>query len=538
MSLDCLYHQAKERRLEAGAAIGSRLSGCHDWENGRIIMTQKTLRLAAVLLASAAATQALAQDDSVTVALSEELDVVEPCMASRSNIGRVVLQNISETMTELVPGSGLQPRLAESWEDMGGGTWRFNLREGVNFTDGTALDAGDVAHSIARTTGDAIVCEIGAKFFGGMELTTEVVDDTTIDITADPAQPILPLLLSTMTIVPSETPMDSFVDTPIGTGPYTFDEYNVGQNIKVSYNENYWGDEPAVKSATYVFRSESSVRAAMVAAGEADIAPNIALQDATDESMDYSYPNSETLYLRLDHETPPLDDVRVRKALNYAVDREAFVGTILANGTILATGMTPPSTIGYNKDLEPYPFDPDQAKALLEEAAADGVPVDTEITLIGRTGNFGNVLETMEALLAMFQDVGFNMTLEMYEVAEWENFYSKPFAEDRGPQIVEAMHDNANGDPVFSMFFKYACEGLQSGVCDPKIDQMIADATAATGDTREALWSDLFAYIHEDSVTDVLLFHMVGFSRVGSRLDFEPTIRTNSELQLSQIAFK
>jgi peptide/nickel transport system substrate-binding protein len=236
--------------------------------------------------------------------------------------------------------------------------------------------------------------------------------------------------------------------------------------------------------------------------------------------------------------TSPLDDVRVRKALNYAVDREAFVGTILADGTLLATGMTPPSTLGYNQEIEPYPYDPDQAKALLEEAKADGVDVDAEITLIGRTEQWGNVTETMEALLAMFQDVGFNMNLRMTEVAEWENFYSKPFAEDRGPMIVGAMHDNANGDPVFSMYFKYASEGLQSGIEDAKIDQMIADATAATGEEREQLWSTLFAYINDDVAADVLLWHMVGFSRVNPRLDFQPTIKTNSELQLQQIGFK
>ncbi len=489
-------------------------------------------------LAMVVALPAMAQDNSVTVVLSEELDLVDPCMSSRSNIGRVVLQNIAETVTEMVPGQGLQPRLATEWEDMGGGTWRFHLREGVTFHDGSAFDAEDVAHSIARTTGDKIVCEIGAKYFGGMELTTNVVDANTIDITANPAQPILPLLMSTMTVVPAETAVDSFVTTPVGTGPYTFDEYNVGQNIKLSANPNYWGDQPAVQSANYVFRSDSAVRAAMVQTGEADIAPNIALQDATNDAMDYSYPNSETVYLRVDHDVAPLNDVRVRKALNLAVDREAFVGTILANGTLLATGMTPPSTIGYNTDLTHYAYDPEQAKALLAEAKADGVDVDQEITLIGRTGNFGNVLETMEALTAMFQDAGFNMKLEMYEVAEWENFYSKPFAEDRGPQMVQAQHDNANGDPVFSMFFKYACEGLQSGVCDEKIDSMIADATASVGAEREAKWKDLFAYIHEENVTDVFLFHMVGFSRVGERLDFEPTIKTNSELQLAQISFK
>lgn len=496
-------------------------------------MKNLSKKLVTALLASVVALPAFAEP--VTVVLSEELDVVDPCETSRSNLGRVILQNISETVTEMVPGKGLQPRLATSWEDLGNGTWQFKVREGVKFSDGSALDASDVAHSIARIQNPDLVCEIGAKFFGGIKLTTKVVDEQTINITADPAQPIMPLLASTITVVPSETPMDKFVDTPIGTGPFVWDEYVRGQHIKLSSNSNYWGEESAVSSATYVFRSDAAVRAAMVAKGEADIAPNIALQDATSD-MDYSYPNSETVYLRLDHETAPLNDHRVRQALNHAVDREAFVGSILANGTLLATGMTPPSTLGYNKGLKPYAYDVSKAKDLLAEAKAAGVPVDTKITLIGRTGNFSNVQETMEALLAMFQDAGFNMELRMMEVAEWLEHYSKPFANDRGPEIVEAQHDNANGDPVFSMYFKYDCDGLQSGVCDESIDNMIAEATALTGSDREAKWSELFEYIHNDA-TDVMLFHMVGFSRVNPRLNFTPSIRTNSELQLSQIKF-
>jgi peptide/nickel transport system substrate-binding protein len=126
----------------------------------------------------------------------------------------------------------------------------------------------------------------------------------------------------------------------------------------------------------------------------------------------------------------------------------------------------------------------------------------------------------------------------MVEVAEWLEYYSKPFAEDRGPIMVMAQHDNANGDPVFSMYFKYAIDGLQSANSDPVLDGMIAAATAATGDEREAKWKEVFAYIHDEQVNDVLLFHMVGFSRVNPRLDFQPSIRTNSELQLSQIGFK
>lgn len=499
-------------------------------------MTIRKGRLGAALLATTIAGQAYAQD--VTIVLSEELNTVEPCMATLSNVGRVLLQNISETLTELVPGQGLQPRLATEWQDMGGGTWRFHLREGVHFSDGTTLDAADVKFSLERNLSDKFVCETGAKYYGGMTLTVAVVDENTVDITSDPAQPILPLLMSTLTVLPSETDPNAFVQTPVGTGPYTLDEYARGQSITLSAREDYWGDAPEIKKATYLFRSESAVRAAMVAAGEADIAPNIALQDATDQATDYAYPNSETVYMRLDMTAAPLDDVRVRKALNYAIDKEAFVGTILANGTILSKGMTPPSTIGYNTELDTFSYDPEQAKSLLEEAKSDGVDVGAEITVIGRLENFANVVETMEALTQMWQDVGFNIKLQMVEVGEWNTYYSKPFPEDIGPTMVQAMHDNANGDPVFSMFNKYASGGVQSGGNDAALDDMIAKATAAAGAEREQLWKDVFAYVHDDLVADVFLWHMVGMSRVNPRLDFQPTIRTNSELQLSQISLK
>ncbi|MBS8227206.1 ABC transporter substrate-binding protein [Vannielia litorea] len=500
-------------------------------------MPFKIGRTFAALLASTIAGQAYAQD-AVTVVLSEELENVEPCMAAKSNIGRVILQNVSETLTELVPGEGLQPRLATAWEDKGNGTWSFTLRDGVTFSDGSTFDAADVVFSLERNKSDKFVCETGAKYYGGMELTTNIVDDLTVEITSNPPQPILPLLMSTLAVLPSEANADAFVDQPVGTGPYSFDEYARGEYIKLSARDDYWGEAPTVKSATYVFRSESAVRAAMVAAGEADIAPNIALQDATNPETDYSYPNSETVYMRLDLNTAPLDDVRVRQAMNYAVDKEAFVGTILADGTLLATGMTPPSTIGYNHDLTPYSYDLEKAKELLAAAAADGVPVDAEITVIGRLENFANVTETMEALTSMWQEAGLNIKLQMVETAEWNEYYSKPFAESGGPIVVEAMHDNANGDPVFSMFNKYASEGVQSGVTDTKLDGMIAEATAATGDERESLWKDTFAYVFNDLVADVFLWHMVGFTRVNERLDFEPSIKTNSELQLSQIKFK
>jgi len=496
---------------------------------------RSTLLCGAALLTLAG--PAFAADTDVVIALNEELETVEPCMTSQSNIGRVLLQNVSETLTELNTENGqLMPRLAESWEDMGGGTWRFHLRPGVSFSDGSAFDAADVKHSIERTTSDQLTCEIGAKFFGGMKLTTNVVDDTTIDITSDPAQPILPLLFSTMTMVPSETPIE-FTRNPVGTGPYVLSEWNAGQNIILTRRDGYWGEVPAVTKATYVFRSDDAVRAAMVAAGEADIVPLISQNDATNPATDFSYPNSETTYLRIDTTKAPLDDIRVRQALNMAVDRAAFLGTLIPADAQTATHMTPPTALGADVDLGVPAYDIDAAKALVEAARADGVPVDTEILLVGRLGNFPNVTEVMEALQQMLSETGLNVKLKMVEVAEWVKYYSKPFAAGDQPSLVMAMHDNNRGDPVFSMFFKYACEGLQSGVCDAELDKAIADATATPGDGRAEAWRKAFQRAHDLSA-DVFMFHMVGFSRVSERLDFTPTIATNSELQLSQIKFK
>jgi peptide/nickel transport system substrate-binding protein len=276
----------------------------------------------------------------------------------------------------------------------------------------------------------------------------------------------------------------------------------------------------------------------MVEAGEADIAPSISATEATDPTLDQAYPNSETTYLRIDHEVPPLNDRRVREALNLAVDRNAFVGTILASGVIPAVAMVPPTTVGWNGDLTPPPFDAERARALLKEVAADGVPVDTEILLIGRTENFPGATEVYEALQAMLSEVGFKVKLQMVEVAEHEQYYSKPFVDGRGPILVGAQHDNSRGDPVFSMYFKYHSEGRQSGVKDSKVDDLIERATAATGQERAALWSELFAYLHGEVISDVLLFHMVGFARVGKNVEFTPTIATNSSLQLADIGFK
>jgi peptide/nickel transport system substrate-binding protein len=494
----------------------------------------------AVALASFPPGAAAAQEEgAITIVLSEEPDMVDPCEASRSNVGRIVKQNVTETLTEIDPDDGsITPRLATGWEQVDELTWRFKLREGVTFHDGEPFNAETAKTAILRTLDERIDCEIRIKFFGGMQVSPEPVDEYTLDIkTAQPA-PILPTMMGTMTITSPNTVEGERTRDPVGTGPYRFVSWTPGTSVVLERFADYWGEQPEVEKVTYVFRGESAVRAAMVAAGEADIAPNIAVQDATDPDMDFSYLNSETSSFRIDVNKPPLDDLRVRKALNLAIDRDAMIGTIFSPDVVKATQFVVPSINGHNPDLEPWPYDPEQAKALLAEAAADGVPVEDEITMVGRLEIYPNATEHAEATMAMLQDVGFNIKLNMLEVAEWVDTYTKPYAEDRPPQLVQTQHDNNNGDAVFTVFFKYHSDGAQSVLSNPELDALIEKATVSTGDERQKTWQEAFRMVHEDIVADIKMFYMVGYTRVGPRVDFTPDISTNSELQVAKVKFK
>lgn len=509
---------------------------------GELLVTKfgsSLLVLAAALGVMGVVPDARAQGKDITIVMPEEPDIIDPCHASRSNIGRVVKQNVAETLLEINPADGsVGPRLATGFEQLSEKAWRLKLRSGVKFHDGTPFDAEAAAFSINRTLDTRLDCEIRTKFFGKSKLTPKVVDATTLDIETSEPMPILPTMLGTMTMVSTKTVTDKLTREPIGTGPYVFTSWKPGQNVVLTRFEGYWGAKPQVEKATYVWRGESAVRAAMVKAGEADIAPSIAVQDATDPKMDFSYFDSETTVMRIDLTRKPLDDIRMRKAINMAIDREALRGTILPKDVMPSTQLVVPSINGHNPDLIVWKHDPAGAKKLIAEAKAAGTDVSKEIVLIARRGVHAAVAEEVEAYLAMLKDVGLNVRLQMTEVAEWNDIYTKPYADDRPASLFHAMHDNNNGDAVFTVFNKYHSEGAQSVLTDKKLDATIEAAQVATGDKRRQLWREAFKIVADDIVGDVPLFHMVGYTRVGPRVNFKPSISTNSEIQISQVTFK
>jgi peptide/nickel transport system substrate-binding protein len=499
-------------------------------------MTKTRLLGAVAMAACLCATASLAQDAPLRIVLPSEPADIDACNTTVSNIGIIIKENIVETLTTLNgETSAVQPRLATGWTDLGNGTWRVTLRDGVTFHDGAAFNADAVVKAIDRLESEAIACRDRTKI-RGIDLTTAVVDDLTIDITANPPQVLMPTLLSFIGVGSPNTAVDALSRAPVGTGPMGFVSWDA-DGITVVASESYWGDKPAYAEAKYIFRGESALRASMVEVGEADIAVDIAPQDATNPDTDIAFLNGETTRIRMVMK-PPLDDVRVRKAMNLAFDREALVGTLLSDKVLLSTQYFLPKINGYNPDLQVWAYDPDAAKALIEEARAAGVPVDQELRLIGRIGFYPNQPEVLQALQQMWGDIGLNVTVEMMESAEWLKLANKPYAEDRPAMLIQEMHDNNNGDAAFTMHFRYHSTGQQSEMALPDMDALLDKAMAATGEGRTKLFQEANRIIADEIVPAVPMYHMVSFMRVGERIAYVPNSLSGSLIELADIAPK
>jgi peptide/nickel transport system substrate-binding protein len=488
---------------------------------------------------------------TITIVIPEEPDSLDNCNSQRSAVGRIIRQNVNETLIELDPNdSSLKPRLATSWKQLDATTWRFNLRKGVKYSDGTPLTPEAIASSIDKALNPKLDCNARTKMFSGFTIKVVKVDDATIDIVTPRPDPILPVRMTTMTIGAPNEPIQ-IMNSSVGTGPYMIDRYTANSEVVLKRNPHYWGKKPQLDGARYVWRKESAVAAAMVKVGEAHVATNISHQDATDPKTDFAYPNSETNYLRIESLVPPFTDKRVRMALNYAVDRNALHGSIIPKQAMIATQMVIPRIAGHNHaiDKQRFEYSPDRARKLLAEAKAAGVKVDAPIDFLCRINQWENTTETCEAILAMYTAVGLNVRLKMLEVSLWVQYNTHPNKgpltpeadaniKGRAPVLLGHMHDNNVGDPVFSMNPKYACKAQTSSHCIPELDKKIEAATQTpVGAQRTKLWEETMSMVHENAL-DVFLFHMVGFARVSPKINFVPTAATNSEVLLEQITFK
>lgn len=233
---------------------------------------------------------------------------------------------------------------------------------------------------------------------------------------------------------------------------------------------------------------------------------------------------------------PPLDDLRVRKAICMSMDRDALANELFAGFATPARELVTPDVLGYPADLPIWPYDPEGARALIEEARADGVPVDTEITIYGRTGIYPNATETMEALQLWLTDIGLNAKLQMLEVSAWREVnLDIPVPADR-IGLTQSSHGNEAGDAIFTLqayFGPYGAAdwypypgytgGARRPVIDPTLVELIDAAIPLTeAEGRAEALAAAFKEHHENVVWSCPMIHIQDLWGISERVDWQP----------------
>ncbi len=463
---------------------------------------------------------ALAQaSGDVTVVIGAEPATMLPREACRYETN-FITDNIYERLTRRTADGKVEGWLAEGFEQTSDLTWRFRLRPGVSFSNGEPLNADAVVETIkyyfnpdvaSRCRGDYATIASATK-----------VDDMTVDITTKVVDPTIPSrLLKLYVIAPkwlAETSDENAAVSAVGTGPYTFAEWVKGDHITLRARNDYWGDtKPAIETVTIVTRGEAAVRAAMVQAGEADVAVNISAEQAAPLPRSVTEHTTEAVFVRMNTKNPVLSDINVRKAIAESIDtaaiREALypgVSTPL-NGQIIR-----PSALGYNPNLADYPFNPEEAKSLVDAAGAAG----KELRLVVRTDLIPNVSELAEAMQGMLQETGLAITLVPMEAAPWRDllFANKEGQERTDLIIISASNVQFDSSRVMNFYLGL---GQFSHADDAGFQAEMDKAAVLSGDARTAAYQALWATAH-DQYWMVPIFGIDYIHGLSARIDWTP----------------
>ncbi len=323
------------------------------------------------------------------------------------------------------------PALAVSWEVLSPTAIRFHLRQDVKWHDGHGFSAEDVKFTFDRVLNPDVPTKVGALVSSIIE-DVVIEDDYTIVLhTFAPYAPIFSRL-ATIFVIPKvafqsmgET---EFGQNPVGTGAYSITRWELGQYIELTANEDWWGWVDREKRPDMVIRKsvpEEFTRFAMLQSGEADIVGQVAPERipgiaASATLRIATSPSLRTFFVGMNTWRPPFDNVLVRQAMNYAVDPQLIVDTILSGQATTHPGVCGVGSFGYCSDCEPYQYDPALARQLLTDA---GYPDGFTVTLWSPRGKYIKDLETSEAIAGQLEAIGLNV--EIYAPAwpeYWDNF--------------------------------------------------------------------------------------------------------------------
>lgn len=329
-------------------------------------------------------------------------------------------EGIGEGLVRVGFGRTLEPALATSWEVVDETAWRFTLREGVTFHSGNRLDVATVSSVLGRAV---TTTEVPAALRGAT--VTSEGPSTVLIRTAAPT-PYLPAVMaesSTLIWDPASFAADGAVAQPIGTGPFKLVDLRAGDRRVFTAHESYWGGTPRVSEVQYRLIPAAATRANLVRTGEADVARTLTptevltLRGASGVELPSVYlPRVRALYPNT--QKAPTDDVRFRRALAYAIEREAIVQGALEGMVESQRALFRPEYPWSNPSLQGLPLDPDRARAELEQLGY-GPTNRPSIQLLANT-NWPEMPQVLQVLQQQLAAVGIDteLSIQKADVAE------------------------------------------------------------------------------------------------------------------------
>ena len=481
------------------------------------------------LLSGAALTPASAATGDIVFARSQDADSLDVARVS-STISFQVMSQIYETLLSLDAKGQVVGGLAASYTASPDNTvFTFKMRPNVKCQDGTTFDAAAAKWNIDRTV-DPKTGSPNASSYGSVT-STEVSGDTLTVHLASPYSPLPTFLASAQSLMMCPGTVQGSEIKPVGTGPWKFVEWVRNDRLVLARNPDYVNRDPLVENpgAPYadrlIFRviPEGPSRMAALKTGEVNFAEP-SLQDATDLAKDKGYSvytgagrTGQLAYVGFTAKIPPLDDPRVRRAVGYAIDRDAMVD-IGFNGLVEASPCpVAPGLVGYDpaRCAEwATSYDPDKARALLKEVGyGPDHPLDVILSVSPLQGWDESDVVMQQELAA----VGIRVKIEQRQFASWVDYMSTKNRETSGTPAIWTM-GMSGPDPDYLVFLFKPPGYAGQGIDDPTFQAMLTEQLALSGPARTAKVLEIQKYLL-DKAYEVPLFSPGWFWLVASKSD-------------------
>lgn len=409
----------------------------------------------------------------------------------------------------------IEPALAESWTVSDDGLeYTFKLRKGVKFhstdyfTPSRDFNADDVVFSFKRQLDKnhpwhEYTAGTSWEYFNGMSMPSLLkdvvkVDDYTVKfVLTRPEAPMIANLAMDFASILSKEYADKLAASgkkedlnqkPVGTGPFKFVAYQKDAVIRYKANENYWKGKAAIDDLIFAITPDASVRHQRLKANECQLNPypNPADLEAIRKDPDLKLMEQEGLnvgYLAYNTMMPPFDNVKVRKALNMAINKQAILDAVFQGAGKIAKNPIPPTIWSYNDDIKDDPYDPAAAKKMLEEAGVKGLKMKIWAMPVQRPYN-PNARRMAELIQADFKKVGVDVEIVSYE---WGEYLKRSKAKDRDGAVLLGWTGD-NGDPDNFLAVLLGCDAVggsnRAQWCNKEFDDLIKKAKV-TSDMAE-----------------------------------------------------